>query len=712
MGKSEKKVSFISGAVKRISGGRGGGKKRMSQEGLTSPSGSSDDVEKAEENGRKRMSQEVVTSPSGRSDDVKKAEEIGRKIRALEKEMRPIKAEIAKRTLNYDKACNSYKKLEDEIAKIEKDVGSRIVMLLRKVRAGKKGAEDRLEESIGDDIKLEEVCDVWSRLMDKLPELEAREIRAHENKKAADAKEPRLLKLEDRKNKLMKNLYSISVVNMKAWEMLNETFPMRVFEMKIPSSNSSLKPANFPANPSHVFTFSKKCFFDLCKGLKYVEDLKGLDVEKGLALKLHYVVLRQQSLTSGLEQQTQTCVESALSSLFGVCNMNGVTEKAGIYGKIEKMIGKMDFEIGRKEGADELTELVIAGEVKTIKVNKEELSTEYCDVGCKKKDCKSQRHRNVSPIRQLYNYMVLNGLFYGILTTYQMTWGFIRDCHGNLGIVPGISYDSSANDTSTSPFTISQFVVLFYMLATDHKENLPESVSNYAALIPCRDGNCKGHRRLPEDCRHPDNGAKDENISFYKPSSSSSSSSSSSQPKERLSVTELELGEVFEGGYRSDSTRRASLPNGVGGVLKLNDIFKTPEMEEEMIQEGKVYERLQELQGVVIPKLIGLGRFEEDFLFGLMTSEEGHHVRSTEHVNEEFIAKAEERLKMIHEKGVLHNDIRRPNILRNTNGDPVFIDFNMSTIVGERDQPQVQQQMHDELRQLRMILKDSEYHEQ
>jgi len=48
----------------------------------------------------------------------------------------------------------------------------------------------------------------------------------------------------------------------------------------------------------------------------------------------------------------------------------------------------------------------------------------------------------------------------------------------------------------------------------------------------------------------------------------------------------------FIGVYRSGSARRASVPKGNAGVLKLADIFKNPELEEELLHEALVYDKL------------------------------------------------------------------------------------------------------------------------
>jgi len=115
-------------------------------------------------------------------------------------------------------------------------------------------------------------------------------------------------------------------------------------------------------------------------------------------------------------------------------------------------------------------------------------------------------------------------------------------------------------------------------------------------------------------------------------------------------------------------------------VLKLANIYKAPELEDELLHEALIYDKLQDLQGKSIPNLLGRGRFSEELLFGLLTSDEGVDASQIE-PDLFFVEKARNLLQQIHAKGVLHGDVRKENVLRNTNGDPVFIDFGLSKLI-------------------------------
>ena len=148
----------------------------------------------------------------------------------------------------------------------------------------------------------------------------------------------------------------------------------------------------------------------------------------------------------------RTCVV-----IFSYCTRNAVLDDTPscFSGRVPKFsLGAMDLQVGRgkqinqKSGRwDAPGELLIVGEVKTDKMTEEHLARTYCDVGCKSckyvvtslddkgkpkdKELVGDRHKHNSLVRQLYNYMVSNGLFYGMFSSHTYTAGFVRDCKGN-----------------------------------------------------------------------------------------------------------------------------------------------------------------------------------------------------------------------------------------------------------------------------------------
>jgi len=164
--------------------------------------------------------------------------------------------------------------------------------------------------------------------------------------------------------------------------------------------------------------------------------------------------------------------------------------KKPLFWSLDTTLGNCDFEIGRGyDKVKEFKEVVLVGEVKIPQNNKAHTAESYCDYGCSDPNCKKERHNPVSVVRQLYNYMVVNGLFFGLFSSHKYWAGFIRDCEGSLFITPTIAFDQD------QPYTAAQFLVLFYKLAS--MRTLPDCIGKYTSLVKCVSPDCK-HIRLPE----------------------------------------------------------------------------------------------------------------------------------------------------------------------------------------------------------------------
>lgn len=110
--------------------------------------------------------------------------------------------------------------------------------------------------------------------------------------------------------------------------------------------------------------------------------------------------------------------------------------------------------------------VVLIGEVKTPQNNELHMAKVYCEYGCTNPTCKSERHKQASVVRRLYNYMVVNGLFFGLFSSHKHWAGFIRDCEGNKLAKTG---------------------------------TLPDCIGKYTSLVKCNSPDCK-HNRLPKEC--------------------------------------------------------------------------------------------------------------------------------------------------------------------------------------------------------------------
>ena len=110
-------------------------------------------------------------------------------------------------------------------------------------------------------------------------------------------------------------------------------------------------------------------------------------------------------------------------------------------------------------------------------------------------------------------------------------------------------------------------------------------------------------------------------------------------------------------------------------ALKVADIAKNEEKLQELLNEVSVYEQLSGLQGNGIPRFFFHG-FVEDVLYCVGVSICGTVANE---FTEQQKRKLLETLKSIHEAGILHNDIKKENILIDKSGNPYIIDFGFST---------------------------------
>ncbi|UZO05910.1 uncharacterized protein OCT59_026248 [Rhizophagus irregularis] len=114
-------------------------------------------------------------------------------------------------------------------------------------------------------------------------------------------------------------------------------------------------------------------------------------------------------------------------------------------------------------------------------------------------------------------------------------------------------------------------------------------------------------------------------------------------------------------------------------ALKSVDLSKAPSyVLEEMQKEVEIYKDLADIQGKYIPKLICYGYYGRGMSFVI-----GMTIVSTS-LSEQKIKKRQKTraikgLEAIHKHGILHNDIRKENILINDDGGVYLIDFGMAS---------------------------------
>ncbi|EGF79833.1 hypothetical protein BATDEDRAFT_89352 [Batrachochytrium dendrobatidis JAM81] len=268
-----------------------------------------------------------------------------------------------------------------------------------------------------------------------------------------------------------------------------------------------------------------------------------------------------------------------------------------------------------------------------------------------------------SALDQLYHYMRLNHRQYGILSSYENTWFVYRnqECavceepqvHETLYVSEGISF------TAQTP-TVQQCLSYFNSIVNhNHMDSPPASKRPSRASSATQISRPSSTRVSPR-------------ASLSRGCSSLSSGIQINEQPQDFDVDDFKFDTVLGEGRSKvyldyyGSSRIA---------LKVADIAKHGEMLPELLNEVSVYEQLSGLQGNGIPRFVCHG-FVEDILYCVGVSICGTVANGfTEQQKQKLL----ETLESIHEAGILHNDIKKENILIDESGNPYIIDFGFST---------------------------------
>ncbi|GJJ78399.1 hypothetical protein EMPS_10758 [Entomortierella parvispora] len=228
-------------------------------------------------------------------------------------------------------------------------------------------------------------------------------------------------------------------------------------------------------------------------------------------------------------------------------------------------------------------------------------------------------------VLQMFLYLSLNRLRYGVLTTYEQTW-FLRRDEGVLHVSPAIR----------------------------HHDTLPTVLQCYKHIVDLAN---EDHISAPAPLTLSLNGQHVRRQDFQK------IDSNKLEAQESLGLQQVDLGE-FElqeviGEGRSGRVFRAFWRDKPV-ALKICDLYKNPKYEEEILTEVAVYQALESLQGIYVPRLRIVGYDGGLFAFAMDMAGSPVEVESLSDADRLKIVQC---LTEIHRHGILHNDIRRENIL-------------------------------------------------
>lgn len=257
-------------------------------------------------------------------------------------------------------------------------------------------------------------------------------------------------------------------------------------------------------------------------------------------------------------------------------------------------------------------------------------------------------------IVQVYTYMRQTHRKYGILTSYDLTWFCRREicelCTGAVHEILCISRGIPASHTGDCRPHILQCFAYFSSVVTVNSMDSPPASTRTSprASVMGRSTDARplGSTQSPEGVPPWSNPA-DPSI------------------EQSFDVGDLKVKSML--GY---GRAVVGFEETFGVALKFADIWKHPEMLDELRNEAMIYGVLSLLQGIGIPRLKLVGHCQGLYCIGLTV-----HGQSPSSLNPTQKQEVVDTIDKIHALGVLHGDIRRENILVDEYGKVWVIDF-------------------------------------
>ncbi|KAI9241659.1 MAG: hypothetical protein BYD32DRAFT_405221 [Podila humilis] len=278
-------------------------------------------------------------------------------------------------------------------------------------------------------------------------------------------------------------------------------------------------------------------------------------------------------------------------------------------------------------------------------------------------------------VHQIFGYLSYNRLRYGILTTYHQTW-FMRRDGGTLWISPSIRHDN------TDPTLLQCYRYLMELTDEDYTSlsPLPSPPQSLPPESPPDDDNNDDSNDGSYHERKKHTRKRDQQRPGIVTRSKSKIqqifrqlSSGFTVAVGKLSLQEFEIQELLGEG-RTGRVFRA-MWQGEPVALKVCDLYKNPEYEDEILTEVAAYKALEALQGVCIPRFKTAGY--DGGIFAIAMEIAGSPMEVDKLSYQERL-KIVDSLSLIHQHGILHNDIRLYNVLvcrYNNEFQVCFIDF-------------------------------------
>ena len=269
-----------------------------------------------------------------------------------------------------------------------------------------------------------------------------------------------------------------------------------------------------------------------------------------------------------------------------------------------------------------------------------------------------------SAIKQTYSYMVRSKTMYGIITTYDMTWFLRRVSASRQNERLEISRVFYLNQSSP---TLLEALSYFNTLVNSEVMEAPECLRRTSVnSVDYENGDLPVDRNVRSD---------------------------------KYVLQKFSEG-VIPFGVSIGCTRycdvKMSVYNNMPIALKMTHIDKLPDIEADFKNEVEIYRILQDLQGKYIPNFIFTGLIA-GYTLCIGLQHVGNIPKSLSMEQKQHLLVA---LSEIHIRGVIHNDIRKENILVDKDERAFIIDFGYSSMNSSREEQQ------EEMFHFRRLLED------
>jgi hypothetical protein len=270
-------------------------------------------------------------------------------------------------------------------------------------------------------------------------------------------------------------------------------------------------------------------------------------------------------------------------------------------------------------------------------------------------------------ICQLWGYLTVNHLRYGVLTTFNETYFIMRTEHpdeprkSRMMISPCIHVDPDKNDNLT---LFASWLYLIHLANADRLYSSPYTTPTLTRKMML-------------------------------------------QNKDRYAVSKISLSDLkftHQTTLRHRSALAADIGNDTRVVVKLFEVEKSDEYLDQFNTEVAVYRRLESLQGSTIPRFLGCFRASGYFM-GIALEPCGLQMRNDQ--VSERIDDIKAALTKIHDLGVVHGDIATRNVLIDDNNDVRIIDFDRAGVRdADADAHLWKRRIRDDLKAIDQLLHD------